>query len=133
MTANSSTDDQSQLPTDTADVVAPQVAASNEAAEIDFQDALEALREGIEDTYGDRITASVAVVQATDDLAIPPTLIKHPRIAQSIWRYGHSPDRVRRHIELTIDREVDGQMTVSDVVAAYRVAAARLDTPIQTE
>lgn len=132
MTANPPTDDQSQLPTDTADAIAPKIAANNEAADRDFKDALDSFREGIEG-YGDRIAASAAVIRAIDDLAVPVTLIGHPRIEQAIWRYDHGPDRVKYQIEITIERESDEEMTVADVVAVYRVAAARLDTPIQIE
>lgn len=131
MTTDSSSDDQSQLPTDTADAIAPRVAASNEAADLDFQDALDALREGIED-YGDRITASAAVIRAISDLEISMTLMGDPGIEQAIWRYDHDPDRVRCHIETIIDRKTDEEVAVSDVVAVLRVAAARLETPIET-
>lgn len=131
MTTDSSSDDQSQLPTDTADAVAPRVAASNEAADLDFQAALDALRGGI-DGYGDRITASAAVIRAINDLKIPMSLIGDPGIEQAIWRYDHDPDRIRCHIETIIDRKSDEKASVADVVAALRVAAARLDTPIET-
>lgn len=132
MTSNSSSNNQRQLPTNTADAIAPTVAASNEAADLGFEAALDALREGI-GGYGDRISASAAVLRAVDDLAVPASLLSHPRLEQAIWRYDHAPDTVRREIEVTIDRETDGDVTVSEVVATYRVAAARLDTPIQTD
>jgi hypothetical protein len=135
MNSNSSTDTQRQLPTETADAVAPTVAANREAADLDFPAALDALRDGI-DSYGDRISASAAVLRAVDDLAVPADLLTHPRIEQSIWRYDHDHETVQREIELTIERErEDGEeaTTVTDVVAAFRVAAGRLDTPISTE
>lgn len=131
MSSNSSTDTQRQLPTETADAVAPTVAANHEAADLDFSAALDVLRDGI-DGYGDRISASAAVLRAVDDLAVPSNLLKHPRIEQSIWRYDHDHETVQHEIELTIDRE-NGTVEVDEVVAAYRVAAARLDTPISTE
>lgn len=128
----SPTDNQRQLPTDTADAISPPVAAGEEATGLDFEAALEALREGI-DGYGDRIHASAAVLRAVDDLAVPASLLSHPRLEQSIWRYDHGPETVRREIQVTVDRETDGDVTVPEVVAAYRVAAARLDTPLQTD
>lgn len=133
MTDSSSTDSQRQLPTDTADTVSPTVAASTEAAEMAFEAALEALREGIDDSYGARLSASSAVLRAVDELAVPASLLAHPRIAQAIWRYNHDADAVRQAIERTIEREHDGEVTVGEAVAAYRVAAVRLDTPIDTD
>jgi hypothetical protein len=131
MTSNPSTDTQRQLPTETADAIAPSVAANCEADDLDFAAALDALRDGI-DGYGDRIHASAAVIRAVDDLAVPADLLTHPRIEQTIWRYEHDPDTLRREIEVTIERE-NATVAVTDVVAAFRVAAVRLDTPISTE
>jgi hypothetical protein len=131
MNNDSSTDTQHQLPTDTGDAVAPSVAANRETVDLDFAAALDALRDGIND-YGDRISASAAVLRAVDDLAVPADLLTHPRIEQAIWRYEHDPDTIRREIELTIERE-DATVAVSDVVAAFRIAAVRLATPISTE
>lgn len=131
MTSNP-TDNQRQLPTDTADAITPKVVAGEEASDLDFEAALAALREGI-DGYGDRVHASAAVLRVVDDLAVPASLLSHPRLEQAIWRYDHEPETVRREIEVTIERETDGDVTVAEVVAAYRVAAARLDTPIQTD
>lgn len=130
MSDHPSTDTQHQLPTDTADSVGSTVAADHEAATLDFQSALDALREGI-DGYGDRISASAAVLRATDDLDIDTTVLTHPRVEQAVWRYEHAPDRIRQQIKVTIERE-DVTATVDEVVAAFRVAAARLDTPIET-
>lgn len=132
MTSNSSTNNQRQLQTDTADAIAPTVAVSDEANDLDFEAALTALREGI-DGYGDRVAASAAILRAVDDLAVPANLLSQPRLEQAIWRYDHPPAPVRREIEVTIDRKTDGTVTVSKVVAAYPVAAARLATPIQTD
>ena len=133
MPKNSSADTQHQLPTDTTDGSGPTIAADREAADLDFAAALDALREGI-DGYGDRISASAAVLRAVEDLAVPAALLSHPRIEQAIWRYEHDADTIRREIELTIERErEDGTIAVADVVAALRVAAVRLDTPISTE
>ena len=132
MTSKPSTDSQRQLPTETSDAVSAHVAASKEASHLTFQDALEALREGI-DGYGDRIHASAAILRAVDDLAVPSTLLTHPRIEQGIWRYSHDAETVRREIEITVEREADGEVTVDEVVAAYRVAAHRLDTPIDVD
>jgi hypothetical protein len=135
MTSNLSTETQRQHPTDTADAIAPTVAANREAADLDFAAALDALREGI-DGYGDRISASAAVLRAVDDLSVPTDLLSHPKIEQSIWRYEHGAETVRGEIERTIDRyHEDNEEPVagSDVVAAFRVAAARLDIPISTE
>jgi len=126
------TDSQRQLPTETSDAVSAPVAASEEAENISFQDALEALREGI-DGYGDRISASVAVLRAVEDLGVPQNILTHPRIEQGIWRYSHDAETVRREIEITVEREADGEVTVNEIVAAYRVAAARLDTPIDVD
>jgi len=126
------TEPQRQLPTETSDAVSAPVAASEEAENISFQDALEALREGI-DGYGDRISASVAVLRAVEDLGIPQNILTHPRIEQGIWRYSHDAETVRREIEVTVEREADGEVTVNEIVAAYRVAAARLDTPIDVD
>jgi len=126
------TEPQRQLPTETSDAVSAPVAASEEAENISFQDALEALREGI-DGYGDRISASVAVLRAVEDLGIPQNILTHPRIEQGIWRYSHDAETVRREIEVTVEREPDGEVTVNEIVAAYRVAAARLDTPIDVD
>lgn len=111
--------------------IAPVVAANREAANLDFQSALEALREGI-DGYGDRIHASAAVLRATDDLDLETDLLTHPRVEQTVWRYEHDPDTIRQQIDLTIERE-DAATTVDEVVAAFRVAAVRLDTPIETD
>jgi hypothetical protein len=105
--------------------------ANREAADLDFQGALDALREGI-DGYGDRIHAGAAVLRATDDLDIETDLLTHPRVEQAIWRYEHDPDTIRQQIDLTIERE-DAATTVDEVVAAFRVAAVRLDTPIATD
>lgn len=124
-------DTQRQLPTETSDAVPARVAASEEARHLTFQNALEALREGI-DGYGDRIHASAAVLRAVDDLAVSNNILTHPRIEQGIWRYSHNAETVRREIEITVEREADDTVTVDEVVDAYRVAAARLDTPIQT-
>lgn len=135
MSSNPPTEPQRQLPTETADAVAPTVAADHEATALDFPAALDALREGI-DGYGDRISASAAVLRSIDDLTVPTDLLSHPKIEQSIWRYEHDPETVRGEIERTIDRyhEDDKEPVAgSDVVAAFRVAAARLDTPIKTE
>lgn len=126
------TEPQRQLPTETSDAVSAPVAASEEAENISFQDALEALREGI-DGYGDRISASVAVLRAVEDLGVPQNILTHPRIEQGIWRYSHDAETVRREIEITVEREADGEVTVNEIVAAYRVAAARLDTPIDVD
>lgn len=131
MTEHSSTNAQHQLPTETADAVRPAVAAEHEAPDFDFQDALDALRDGI-DGYGDRISASAAVLRATDDLSVETDLLTHPRIEQAIWRYEHDPETIRQQIELTIERE-DATTSVDEVVAAFRVAAVRLDTPLATE
>lgn len=122
-------DPQRQLPTETSDAVSAHVAASEEASELTFQDAIEALREGI-DGYGDRIHATAAVLRAVDDLGIPNNILTHPRVEQGIWRYSHDAETVRREINITIEREADDNVTVDEIVAAYRVAAARLDTPI---
>ena len=111
---------------DTATVV-----ASREASDFDFQDTLDALREGI-DGYGDRIHAGAAVLRATDDLDIETDLLTHPRVEQAIWRYEHDPNRIRQQIELTIERE-EATATVDEVVAAFCVAAVRLDTPLATD
>ena len=105
--------------------------ASREAPNLDFQGALDALREGI-DGYGDRIHASAAVLRATDDLDIETDLLTHPRVEQTIWRYEHDPDRVRQQIDLTIERE-DATTTVDEVVAVFRIAAVRLDTPVEVD
>jgi hypothetical protein len=127
MTDRSSTSARQQLPTDSTDAGGP----SREAADLDFAAALDALREGI-DGYGDRIHASAAVLRAVDDLAVPADLLSHPRIEQAIWRYEHDPETIGREIELTIERE-NATVAVDDVVAAFRVAAVRLDTPISTK
>lgn len=130
MNNNSSTDTQSQLSENTTSI-APSVAMNREAKDIDFQDALDTLREGI-DGYGDRISASAAVLRATNELDIEANLLKHPRVEQAIWRYEHAPDRIRRQIELTIERE-SITTTVDEAVAAFCIAAIRLDTPIETD
>lgn len=133
MTSNLSTDTQRQLPTDTADAIAPSVAVNREAADFDFAATLDALRDGI-DGYGDRISASAAVLRAVDDLGVPADLLSHPKIEQSIWRYEHDAETVRGEIERTIDRyheDDEEPIAGSDIVAAFRVAAARLDTPYQ--
>ncbi|EMA54362.1 hypothetical protein [Halococcus salifodinae] len=126
-----SAESQRRLSAGTDEGIAPAVMASREAADLDFQSALAALREGI-DGYGDRIHAGAAVLRATDDLDIETDLLTHPRIEQAIWRYEHDPDTIRQQIDLTIERE-DAATTVDEVVAAFRVAAVRLDTPIETE
>ncbi|EMA56752.1 hypothetical protein [Halococcus thailandensis] len=126
-----SVESERQFSTGTNAVHAATAVASNEAPELDFQGALDALREGI-DGYGDRIHAGAAVLRATDDLDIETDLLTHPRVEQAIWRYEHDPDRVRQQIELTIDRE-DAATTVDEVVATFRVAAVRLDTPIEVD
>lgn len=123
---------QRQLPTETSDAVSAHIAASEEASDLTFQDAIEALREGI-DGYGDRVHATAEVLRAVDDLGVPNNILTHPRIEQGIWRYSHDADTVRREIEITIEREVDDDITVDEIVAAYRVAAARLDTPIDVD
>lgn len=105
--------------------------ASHEAPDLDFQGALAALREGI-DGYGDRIHAGAAVLRATDDLDIETDLLTHPRVEQAIWRYEHDPETIRQQIDLTIERE-EATATVDEVVAAFRVAAVRLDTPLETD
>jgi hypothetical protein len=135
MNSHPSTETQRQLPTDTADAVAPTVAADHEATDTDFAAALDALRDGI-DGYGDRISASAAVLRAVEDLSVSTDLLSHPKIEQSIWRYEHDAETVRGEIERTIDRyheDDEEPVAGSDVVAAFRVAAARLDTPIKTE
>lgn len=124
---------QRQLPTETSDAVSAHIAASEEASDLTFQDAIEALREGI-DGYGDRVHATAEVLRAVDDLGIPNNILTHPRVEQGIWRYSHDADTVRREIEITIEREEDDDdVTVNEIVAAYRVAAARLDTPIDVD
>jgi hypothetical protein len=123
---------QRQLPTETSDAVSAHIAASEEASDLTFQDAIEALREGI-DGYGDRVHATAEVLRAVDDLGIPNNIQTHPRVEQGIWRYSHDADTVRREIEITIEREADDDVTVDEIVAAYRVAAARLDTPIDVD
>ena len=124
---------QRQLPTETSDAVSAHIAASEEASDLTFQDAIEALREGI-DGYGDRVHATAEVLRAVDDLGIPNNILTHPRVEQGIWRYSHDADTVRREIEITIEREADDDdVTVDEIVAAYRVAAARLDTPIDVD
>ena len=119
---------QRQLPTETSDAVSAHIAASD----LTFQDAIEALREGIDD-YGDRIHATAEVLRAVDDLGIPNNILTHPRVEQGIWRYSHDADTVRREIEITIEREADDDVTVDEIVAAYRVAAARLEMPIDVD
>jgi hypothetical protein len=126
------TEPQRQLPTETSDSVSAHIAASEEASDLTFQDAIEALREGI-DGYGDRIHATAEVLRAVDDLGIPNNILTHPRVEQGIWRYSHDADTVRREIEITIKREADDDITVDEIVAAYRVAATRLDTPIDVD
>ena len=123
---------QRQLPTETSDAVSAHIAASEEASDLTFQDAIEALREGI-DGYGDRVHATAEVLRTVDDLGIPNNILTHPRVEQGIWRYSHDADTVRREIEITIEREADDDVTVDEIVAAYRVAAARLDTPIDVD
>jgi len=124
---------QRQLPTETSDAVSAHIAASEEASDLTFQDAIEALREGI-DGYGDRVHATAEVLRAVDDLGVPNNILTHPRVEQGIWRYSHDADTVRREIEITIEREADDDdITVDEIVAAYRVAAARLDTPIDVD
>jgi hypothetical protein len=135
MSNNSSTETQRRLPTETADAVAPTVVANREAANLDFPAALDALRDGI-GGYGDRTHASAAVLRAVDDLAVPTGLLSHPKVEQSIWRYEHDAETVRGEIERTIDRyheDDEEPVAGSDVVAAFRVAAVRLDTPLKTE
>ena len=122
---------QRQFPTGTGETHTATVVASNEAADLDFQGALDALREGI-DGFGDCIHASAAVLRATHDLDIETNLLTHPRVEQAIWRYEHDPDRVRQQIDLTIERE-EAATTVDEVVATFRVAAVRLDTPLETD
>ena len=123
---------QRQLPTETSDAVSAHIAASEEASNLTFQDAIEALQEGI-DGYGDRVHATAEVLRAVDDLGVPNNILTHPRIEQGIWRYSHDADTVRREIEITLEREADDDVTVDEIVAAYRVAAARLDTPIDVD
>jgi hypothetical protein len=123
---------QRQLPTETSDAVSAHIAASEEASDLTFQDAIEALREGIDD-YGDRIHATAEVLQAVDNLGVPNNILIHPRVEQGIWRYSHDADTVRREIEITIEREADDDVTVDEIVAAYRVAAARLEMPIDVD
>jgi hypothetical protein len=124
---------QRQLPTETSDAVSAHIAASEAASDLTFQDAIEALREGI-DGYGDRVHATAEVLRTVDDLGIPNNILTHPRVEQGIWRYSHDADTVRREIEITIEREADDDdVTVDEIVAAYRVAAARLDTPIDVD
>jgi hypothetical protein len=120
-----------QFSTGSDEAHAAAAVASNEAPDLDFQSALAALREGI-DGYGDRIHAGAAVLRATDDLDIETDLLTHPRVEQAIWRYEHDPDRVCQQIDLTIERE-EATATVDEVVAAFRVAAVRLDTPLETD
>lgn len=126
------TESQRQLSTETSDSVSAHIAASEEASDLTFQDAIEALREGI-DGYGDRIHATAEVLRAIDDLGIPNDILTHPRVEQGIWRYSHDADTVRREIEITIEREADDDVTVGEIISAYRVAAARLDTPIDVD
>jgi hypothetical protein len=126
-----SSESQRRLSAGANEGIAPTVMANREAADLDFQGALAALREGI-DGYGDRIHAGAAVLRATDDLDIETDLLTHPRVEQTIWRYEHDPDTIRQQIDLTIERE-DATTTVDGVVAAFRVAAVRLDTPIATD
>ena len=126
-----SVESERQFSTGTNEAHAAVAVASRDAPDLDFQAALDALREGI-DGYGDRIHAGAAVLRATDDLDIETDLLTHPRVEQAIWRYEHDPDRVRQQIELTIDRE-DAATTVDEVVATFRVAAVRLDTPIEVD
>ncbi|EMA56627.1 hypothetical protein [Halococcus thailandensis] len=128
---SNSIESQRQLSAGADETIAPTVMANHEVADLDFQSALDALREDI-DGYGDRIHASAAVLRATDDLDIETNLLTHPRVEQAIWRYEHDPDRVRRQIDLTIERE-DAATTVDEVVATFRVAAVRLDTPLKTD
>ena len=128
---SNSIESQRQLSAGADETIAPTVMANREAADLDFQSALNALREGI-DGYGDRIHASAAVLRATDDLDIETDLLTHPRVEQAVWRYEHDPDRVRQQIDLTIERE-DAATTVDEVVAAFRIATVRLDTPLETD
>ena len=123
---------QRQLPTETSDAVSAHIAASEEASDLTFQDAIQALREGI-DGYGDRIHATAEILRAVNYLGIPNNILTHPRVEQGIWRYSHDADTVRREIEVTIEREADNDVTVDEIVAAYRVAAARLEMPIDVD
>lgn len=76
---SNSIESQRQLSAGADETIAPTVMANREAADLDFQSALNALREGI-DGYGDRIHASAAVLRATDDLDIETDLLTHPRV-----------------------------------------------------
>lgn len=122
---------QRQFSTGVNEIRTATAVVKREAASLNFGDALSILREGI-DGYGDRIHAGAAVLRATDDLDVETDLLTHPRIEQAIWRYNHEPDRVRRQIEVTIER-ADTETTVGEVVAAFRVAASRIDPPIDTD
>ena len=123
---------QRQLPTETSDAISAHIAASEEVSDLTFQDAIQVLREGI-DGYGDRIHATAEILRAVNDLGIPNNILTHPRVEQGIWRYSHDADTVRREIEITIEREADDDVTVDEIVAAYRVAAARLEMPIDVD
>ena len=126
-----SVESERQFSTGTNEAHAAVAVASRDAPDLDFQAALDALREGI-DGYGDRIHAGAAVLRATDDLDIETDLLTHPRVEQAIWRYEHDPETICQPIDLTIERE-EATATVDEVVAAFRVAAVRLDTPIETD
>ena len=122
---------QRQFSTGVNEIHTATAVVKREAASLNFGDALSILREGI-DGYGDRIHAGAAVLRATDDLDVETDLLTHPRIEQAIWRYNHAPDRVRRQIEVTIER-ADTETTVDEIVAAFRIAASRIEPPIDTD
>lgn len=127
----SESSEQRQFSTGVGEIRAATTVVEEEAANIEFGNALSMLQEGIEG-YGDRIHAGAAVLRATDDLDSETDLLTHPRIEQAIWRYNHEPDRIRRQIEVTIER-ADTETTVDEIVAAFRIAASRIDSPIDTD
>lgn len=98
-------------------------------SDTDFADALAKLREGVEG-YGDRISANAAVLRAVDDLEVETSIISHEKVSQSVWRYEHDADLVRGEIERTIERVENEDADTENIVAAFCIAADRLDAPI---
>jgi len=92
--------------------------------------ALEAAREGVDESYSDRVRAKSSLSGALHQASLSGDddgeVWLYPGVAQSIWRYqDHGPDQVRSMVQTAIDRK-DYATTVEDAVEAFTEAVEHL-------
>lgn len=73
---------------------------------IDFEEALERLREGYSDDYEGWLHGMNDALDVARDHGWGGTeFVGNPRVQHAIWRYQHfDADQVRREIEVTLER-----------------------------